>query len=113
MTVALKGSARNLAKIGRGGAGAGGPSNPLQEVFRQKPDVLLWPAGVSPSRGSPDTIVDAEWKILKPSRLDWGVDENDAHQVLAYLLRYGCQRAKLAYPILSGSRLPSAGPPIF
>lgn len=113
VTVTLKGSARSLAKIGLGGAGAGGPSSPLQEVFQLKPDVLLWPAGVSPSRGSPESIVDAKWKILKPSRRDWGVDEDDVRQVLAYLLRYGCQRARLAYPVLSRTQLPEVGPPTF
>lgn len=71
------------------------------------------PAGVSPSHGSPESIVDAKWKILKPSRLDWGVDEDDARQVLAYLLRYGCRRVRLAYAILSGARFPIVDPPTF
>ncbi|MEM5330373.1 hypothetical protein VSR34_27755 [Paraburkholderia sp. JHI2823] len=113
MIVAFKGSTRNLAKVGRGGASAGGPSIPLREVFQQRPDLLIWPPGVSPSHGSPEAIIDAKWKVLKPTRLDWGVDEDDARQVLVYLMRYGCQRAKLAYPVLSGSQLPADGPPTF
>ncbi|RQR26189.1 McrC family protein [Burkholderia sp. Bp9142] len=114
VAVALKGCSRELATIGWGGASAGQPAGPgPARVFRQMPDISLWARNANRDRDSPEAIVDAKWKWLDPTRADWGVSDNDARQVLAYLLRYGCDRARLAYPVLSGARLPTAGPPTF
>lgn len=114
ITVALKGSSRELAEIGLGGASAGQPAGPgVARAFRQMPDISIWARGANRDNDSPEAIVDAKWKWIDPARADWGVSDNDARQALAYLLRYGCDRARLAYPVLSGARLPDTGPPTF
>lgn len=114
IAVALKGSSRELAAIAWGGADAGRPAGPgVARAFRQMPDISLWARGANRDSDSPEAIVDAKWKWIDPARADWGVSDNDARQALAYLLRYECDRARLAYPVLSGSRLPEAGPPTF
>ena len=112
--VQLKGASRDLARVGFGGALAGKPHAPnADQVFRHMPDVLIWGPGTDRVVGSPEAIIDAKWKRLRPSREDWGVDEGDVRQVLAYMIRFGCQRARIAYPILSDSELPVGGPPTF
>lgn len=114
VTVQRKGAMRLLATIGLGGPSAGPPQGSgLRGVFRQMPDVLLWPHAADRKRDAPESVVDAKWKWLEPARSDWGVEESDARQVLGYLLRFGCQKARLAYPILSGAQLPKGGPPTF
>jgi 5-methylcytosine-specific restriction enzyme subunit McrC len=43
-------------------------------------------------------VVDAKWKRLDPHAADFGVDEADVYQLLAYALRYGCPQLELVYP---------------
>ena len=45
-----------------------------------------------------DRIIDAKWKQLNPDLNDWGVDEADIYQMLAYSKRYRCGRLELVYP---------------
>jgi 5-methylcytosine-specific restriction endonuclease McrBC regulatory subunit McrC len=73
------------------------------------PDLSVWRTGQDHDAAAPEAIIDAKWKNLDPARRDWGVDEKDVHQVLAYLTRYGCRTARLAYPVLSsvkGQQMP-------
>lgn len=126
--VRLKGSLRYLSTVahrrpaaaagcdgagGARGAPQGRAAGRLKTAFRLMPDVLLWPDGVDREEGAPAAIVDAKWKSLDPSKKDWGVDEKDAHQLVAYLTRYRCLAARLAYPALSAAGLPPQGPPSF
>ncbi|MGO4416430.1 McrC family protein [Cupriavidus sp. KB_39] len=123
--VSLKGSPRYLSSVAHRrptavtgddssvGAPQGRAAGRVNTAFRLMPDVLLWPDGVDREEGTPAAIVDAKWKALDPSKKDWGVDEKDAHQLVAYLTRYGCLAARLAYPALSAVGLPPQGPPSF
>ncbi|NIF89421.1 hypothetical protein [Burkholderia sp. Cy-637] len=113
--VRFKGVSRDLARVEHDRVVAGtlvSSSGRTRSAFRLMPDVLLWCEGEDLDTGSPTAIVDAKWKVLDPRRRDWGVDENDAHQILAYLTRYGCRVARLAYPVLKVA-VPAEGPPTF
>jgi len=112
IAVQLKGAVRCLATIGPT-INAPSGSGRATQAFRLMPDVQLWSEKTDRRAGSPQAIVDAKWKQLRPARPDWGVDESDVRQVLAYMIRFGCRQAKLAYPILSGAELPPEGPPTF
>jgi len=50
-----------------------------------------------------DRIVDAKWKRLDPYASDFGVDEADVYQLLAYAMRYDCRSLELAYPMPIGT----------
>lgn len=68
------------------------------DVFRLKPDITVWHINQDGAASTIDRVVDAKWKRLDPHASDFGVDEADVYQLLAYALRYGCQRLELVYP---------------
>ena len=68
------------------------------DVFLLKPDITVWYVGQDGAASTIDRLVDAKWKRLDPHASDFGVDEADVYQLLAYALRYGCQRLELVYP---------------
>lgn len=57
-------------------------------------------------------MVDAKWKRLNPYVPDYGVNEGDVYQLLAYATRYGCTNLELAYPMPDGEKVQIA-PPTF
>ncbi len=82
------------------------------EVFLLKPDITVWHAGGDGTEPTIDRVVDAKWKRLNPQAADFGVDEADVYQLLAYAMGYGCASLELAYPMPAGSE--SVGqPPAF
>jgi len=80
-----------------------GPPLPLAtngrvDAFVLKPDITVWHAGPDGAAAGIDRVVDAKWKRLNPRAADFGVDEADVYQLLAYALRYGCTSLELAHP---------------
>lgn len=82
------------------------------EVFLLKPDITVWKVDQNGSASCIDRVVDAKWKRLNPVVPDFGVDEADVYQLLAYAIRYGCSAIELVYPMPDGlvAQLP---PPAF
>lgn len=72
------------------------------DVFLLKPDITVWHVGKDGSAAGIDRVVDAKWKRVNPYAPDFGVDEADVYQLLAYALRYGCSVLELAYPMPLG-----------
>ncbi len=68
-------------------------------AFLLKPDITVWHVGKDGSAAGIDRVVDAKWKRLDPHAPDFGVDEADVYQLLAYALRYGCTALELAFPM--------------
>lgn len=68
------------------------------DVFLLKPDITVWHVGKDGAAAGIDRVVDAKWKRVNPYASDFGVDEADLYQLLAYALRYGCSVLELAYP---------------
>ncbi|CAD6562580.1 hypothetical protein LMG24235_07819 [Paraburkholderia sabiae] len=124
VVVRFHGSARQLAAVRRGppedrgiaatftGDGAC-RSAQATGVFRLTPDILHWREEADTDVDAPEAVVDAKWKVLAPKKRDWGVDEKDVYQLLAYVTRYSCLTTRLAFPVLSTARLPIEGPPRF
>lgn len=69
------------------------------EAFPLKPDFTIWRTGPDLDRGAIERVVDAKWKRLDPFAADWGVDQADIYQLLAYGLHYRCPNLELAYPM--------------
>lgn len=69
-----------------------------KDVFLLKPDITVWKTDEKSGTVSIERVVDAKWKRLNPSAPDYGVDEADVYQLLAYAMRYGCKVLELAYP---------------
>ncbi|WP_175971153.1 McrC family protein [Burkholderia sp. BCC0322] len=69
-----------------------------QSFFTLKPDVTVWTKASKDAPYSLDRIIDAKWKSLNPSSDDWGVDEADVYQMLAYSKRFRCAHLELVYP---------------
>lgn len=91
-----------------------GPVEPLglrgeEEVFALKPDLTVWHAAPDGTAGPIARVVDAKWKRLNPQATNWGVDQADVYQLLAYALRYHCGRLELVYPAIGSEDRP----PIF
>jgi 5-methylcytosine-specific restriction enzyme subunit McrC len=72
--------------------------NGQSAVFPLKPDVTVWTVGPAHLRKAMERIVDAKWKLLDPQVVDWDVSQSDIYQMLAYAIRYGCDRIELVYP---------------
>ena len=68
------------------------------DVFLLRPDITVWHINPDGVASTIDRVVDAKWKQLDPHASDFGVDEADVYQLLAYAWRYGCQRLELVYP---------------
>jgi len=71
-------------------------------VFLLKPDITVWRSNQNGANLSIERVVDAKWKLLNPAIPDFGVNEADVYQLLAYVTRYGCKTLELAYPMLDG-----------
>lgn len=69
-------------------------------VFLLKPDITVWRTDQNGANLSIERVVDAKWKLLNPAVPDFGVNEADVYQLLAYSTRYGCKVLELAYPML-------------
>jgi 5-methylcytosine-specific restriction enzyme subunit McrC len=69
-----------------------------QEAFNLKPDITIWETSSDVDTRRIKRVVDAKWKRLNPHAKNWGVDQEDIYQLLAYALRYGCDRLELVYP---------------
>lgn len=82
------------------------------DAFLLKPDITVWHTDNDGSATVIDRIVDAKWKRLTPDAADFGVDEADVYQLLAYALRYGCTSLELVYPQPDGTQTCSP-PPAF
>jgi 5-methylcytosine-specific restriction enzyme subunit McrC len=81
-------------------------------VFLLKPDITVWKVDQNGARLGIDRVVDAKWKRLNPYVPDYGVNEGDVYQLLAYATRYGCTNLELAYPMPDGEKVQIA-PPTF
>jgi len=71
-------------------------------VFLLKPDITVWKVDQAGAASRIDRVVDAKWKRLNPAVPDYGVDEADVYQLLAYAMRYGCSALELVYPMPDG-----------
>ena len=83
------------------------------DAFLLKPDITVWHVGSDGAATDIDRVVDAKWKRLNPQASDFGVDEADIYQLLAYALRYGCTSLELAYPQPVGPEPSGRRPPVF
>lgn len=63
-----------------------------KDVFRLKPDLMIW------SKGRISTIADIKYKQLDVSKKDYGIQEGDSYQMLAYTTVFDCDQAVLIYP---------------
>jgi 5-methylcytosine-specific restriction enzyme subunit McrC len=75
-----------LAKIGDG------------DAFELKPDVTIWHIARNGRAGAIDRVVDAKWKRINLQHTNWGIDESDVYQMLAYAVSYNCEQLELVYP---------------
>lgn len=67
-------------------------------VFALKPDITVWQSATNQASPQITRIVDAKWKRLNPLAPNWGVDQSDIYQMLAYAIRYRCRHMELVYP---------------
>jgi len=72
-----------------------------EAAFMLRPDVSIWHSGQVASAPDIVRVVDAKWKRLDPRGPNWLIDQGDVYQMVAYALRYNCQRVELVYPALS------------
>ncbi len=70
-----------------------------QSAFRLKPDITVWQVIGDGAAGCIVRIIDAKWKRLDPQASQWGVDQDDVYQMLAYAVHYRCERLELIYPV--------------
>jgi 5-methylcytosine-specific restriction enzyme subunit McrC len=63
-----------------------------KDVFRLKPDLMIW------NKGRISTIADIKYKQLDVSKRNFGIQEDDSYQMLAYTVAFDCDRAVLIYP---------------
>lgn len=71
------------------------------DAFMLRPDVTVWLMDSDGGAGDIHRVLDAKWKRLDPNAVQWGVDQADIYQLLAYAVRYRCRQLELAYPQLS------------
>jgi 5-methylcytosine-specific restriction enzyme subunit McrC len=83
-----------------------------QGVFLLKPDITVWHVGRNGDGSKIDRVVDAKWKRLNTAVPDYGVQEADVYQLLAYAMGYGCSALELAYPMPEDS-VAEPTPPVF
>ncbi|MCC7697095.1 McrC family protein [Janthinobacterium sp. EB271-G4-7A] len=106
------GTARHLASINPP-VGSVAASNAGIPVFRLTPDVIVWRKDDQSAGAVPEQVVDAKWKTIEPAAKDWGVQESDVYQMLAYATRFGCGKGVLAYPVFQGGNFVLPIPPVF
>jgi len=62
-------------------------------IFKLSPDILF-----KRLLGKNALILDTKYKMLEGAERAMGVSESDMYQMVAYMLRFDCQRALLLYP---------------
>ena len=85
-------------------------TNGTVAVFGLKPDITIWQVREPGKPAVIEQVVDAKWKHLNPRAPDWGIAAADIYQVLAYSIRYQCQRIRLVYPRPDGMPADTLGP---
>lgn len=83
------------------------------DTFLLKPDITVWHVNQGGTAAVIDRIVDAKWKRLDFGAADFGVDEADVYQLLAYAMRYDCRSLELAYPMPIGTEGVKVVVPVF
>lgn len=72
-------------------------------VFTLKPDITVWQTEPGQVASRITRVVDAKWKRLSALAPNWGVDQGDIYQMLAYAIRYKCNHMELVYPAPDGT----------
>lgn len=95
-----------------------GPAEPLashgcQHAFMLRPDITVWQAAEGVTGKGILKVIDAKWKRLDPHAINWGVDQADIYQMLAYGVRYRCNRLELVYPVSNYAAQDGKDLPIF
>ena len=67
-------------------------------AFMLRPDITVWQTDSHGGAGDIHRVMDAKWKRLDPHEAQWGVDQADIYQLLAYAVRYRCTELALVYP---------------
>ena len=80
-----------------------GPAHALavhgtSDAFMLRPDITVWETDSDGGAGEINRVLDAKWKRLDPQEAQWGVDQADIYQLLAYAVRYRCTELALVYP---------------
>ncbi|MBK6865981.1 MAG: restriction endonuclease [Ideonella sp.] len=68
------------------------------DAFILRPDITVWETDSDGGAGDIHCVLDAKWKRLDPHDVQWGVDQADIYQLLAYAVRYRCTTLELVYP---------------
>lgn len=83
------------------------------EAFLLRPDMTVWTEGADGRDESIHRVVDAKWKRLDPGDAQWGVDQADVYQLLAYSVSYQCSRLELIFPQPEGLAATKPALPVF
>jgi 5-methylcytosine-specific restriction enzyme subunit McrC len=83
------------------------------DAFMLRPDITVWQTDSDGGAGNIHRVLDAKWKRLDPHEAQWGVDQADIYQLLAYAVRYGCTQLELVYPQPGVALSASDGLPMF
>lgn len=83
------------------------------EAFVLQPDLTVWEAKADGNDGGIHRVLDAKWKRLDRSDVQWGVDQADVYQLLAYAISYRCRHLELIYPHPGGDTAAMAEMPPF
>lgn len=83
------------------------------DAFMLRPDITVWQTDAEGGAGNIHRVLDAKWKRLDPHEAQWGVDQADIYQLLAYAVRYGCTQLELVYPQPAVALSASGGLPMF
>ena len=73
------------------------------DAFPLRPDITVWHAAADGSTAGIARVLDAKWKRLDPHATQWGVDQSDIYQLVAYALHYKCRKLELVYPDIGTS----------
>ena len=83
------------------------------DAFMLRPDITVWQTDSDGGAGNIHRVLDAKWKRLDPHEAQWGVDQADIYQLLAYAVRFGCTQLELVYPQPGVALSASDGLPMF
>jgi len=83
------------------------------DAFPLRPDITVWHAAADGSTEGIARILDAKWKRLDPHATQWGVDQSDVYQMVAYALHYDCRLLELVYPEFGPASVSAAAEPMF
>ena len=85
----------------------------VSDAFMLRPDITVWETDSDGGVGEINRVLDAKWKRLDPQEAQWGVDQADIYQLLAYAVRYRCTELALVYPQPSTEPVASDDLPLF